>query len=160
MGCVSKLLDDSVVEVAKKSLKTRGKSALLARKLQAVIAAKEHGISQVALIYGISRTTLTSWIKHIKSGELNKLEAPPERKRKNKLGDEQRQKIAKWIEEDSQLTIMEVKLKIEKEFELIIGKSTVHRELKKMGLSYITPRPKHFKQDETQVAEFKKKYSK
>lgn len=157
---MSKLLDDSVVRLAMQGLKDLGKSALLAGKLQAVIAAKKHGISQVALIYGISRTTLTSWIKYIKSGQLNKLLAPPERKRKNKLNEAQRLEIAKWLKDDSQLTIKHVKLKIEEEFGIVISKSTVHRELKKIGLSYITPRPKHFKQDEARVSEFKKKYSK
>lgn len=157
MACVSKLLEDSVVEYAIKNLKKIGKDALLGRKLQAVISAKKHGISKVAEVYDISRTTLTSWIKHLRNEDLDKLKAPPERKKKSLLNDEQRLGIRKWIEQDSQVTIDKVRQRIEDEFGLKIGRSTVHREMKKLGLSYITPRPKHFKQDENQVAEFKKK---
>ena len=155
---MSKLLDEAVVKYASDNLKKIGKDALLARKLQAVISAKKHGISKVAEVYGISRTTLTSWIKHLKNGSLSKLKAPPERKRKSILNDVQRSQIRIWIEEDSQLTIDQVRRKIEEVFQLRIGRSTVHREMKRLGLSYITPRPKHFKQNENQVTEFKKKY--
>lgn len=158
MGGVSKLLEDDVVEYAIKHLKKIGKDALLGRKLQAVISAKQHGISKVAEVYDISRTTLTSWIKHIRNGALDKLKAPPERKKKSILNDEQRKVIGSWIKQDSQLTIDMVHQKIKEQFALDIGRSTVHREMKKLGLSYITPRPKHFKQKADQVSEFKKKY--
>ncbi len=158
MGGVSKLLEDDVVEYAIKHLKKIGKDALLGRKLQAVISAKQHGISKVAEVYDISRTTLTSWIKHIRNGALDKLKAPPERKKKSILNDEQRKVIGSWIKQGSQLTIDMVHQKIKEQFALDIGRSTVHREMKKLGLSYITPRPKHFKQKADQVSEFKKKY--
>ena len=36
-------------------------------------------------------------------------------------------------------------------------KSTVHRIMKKLDFSYITPRPKHYKQDPNDASEFKKK---
>ena len=45
MAPSSKLLDDVVVEKAKIALKKIGKSALCARKLEAVISAKKHGIT-------------------------------------------------------------------------------------------------------------------
>lgn len=158
MGCVSKLLEDYVVEYAIQALKEMGKDALLGRKLQAVISAKKHGISKVAEVYDISRTTLTSWIKHLRNGALDKLKAPPERKKKTILNNEQRKKIKCWIEQNSQITIDQVHERIQEEFQLKIGRSTVHREMQKLGLSYITPRPKHFKQNADQVTEFKKKY--
>jgi transposase len=155
---MSKLLEDYVIEYATKALKEMGKDALLGRKLQAVIAAKKHGISKVSEVYDISRTTLTSWIKHLRNGELEKLKAPASRKRKSILNDEQRIKIKSWIEENSQLTIDQVRHRIKNELQLDIGRSTVHREMQKLGLSYITPRPKHFKQQDAEVSEFKKKY--
>ncbi len=158
MACVSKLLEDYVVEYATKSLKEIGKDALLARKLQAVISAKKHGISKVAEVYDISRTTLTSWIKHLRNGAIEKLKAPPRRKKHTRLNDEHRLQIKNWIERNSQITIDQVHQKIREEFQLNIGRSTVHREMQKLGLSYITPRPKHFKQKDTEVQEFKKKY--
>ena len=46
MSGVSKWLDDPLVESAVNHLKKVGKDELLGRKLQAIIAAKKHGISQ------------------------------------------------------------------------------------------------------------------
>lgn len=59
MRSSSKLLDDVVVEKAKRALKRLGKATRCARKLEAVIAARKHGITEVAKTYGITRTTLT-----------------------------------------------------------------------------------------------------
>ena len=157
MASFSKLLDDQVVEKAKNQLKEIGKTALMSRKLEAVISAHKHGISQVAKVYDITRATLTSWIKHIKNDAMEKLNAPPERKKRNKLNDSQRQIILEWIKADSQLTIKAIRIKIAESFNIILGKSTVHREIKKLNYSYIKPRPQHFKQDQIKVAEFKKK---
>jgi len=158
MASFSKLLDDQVVEKAKNQLKEIGKTALMSRKLEAVISARKHGISQVAKVYDITRTTLTSWIKHIKNDAIEKLNAPAERKKKNKLNDLQRSQILEWIKTDSQLTIKAIRIKIEESFNVAISKSTVHREIKKLNYSYIKPRPQHFKQNQNKVAEFKKKY--
>lgn len=158
MTSTSKLLDQLVVEKAKMALKKMGKSALCARKLEAVLSAKEHGITQVAKVYGVTRTTLTSWIKLIKSDKIERLNAPPERKRKSKLNDEQKEQILKWIKDNSQLTIKAIVIQIEQVFGINVSKSTVHREIQNLGYSYIKPRPKHFKQDPNKVSEFKKKY--
>ncbi len=158
MTSSSKLLDDAVVEKAKIALKKIGKSALSARKLEAVIAARKHGITEVAKVYGITRTTLTSWVKLIKQDKIERLNAPPERKRNSKLNDDQRRQILEWIKANSQLTINAIKIKIEQIFTVSLSKSTVHREIQKLGYSYIKPRSKHFKQDPNQVSEFKKKY--
>jgi transposase len=158
MAGVSKLLDESVVEYAQKNLKTiAGKNALLMQKLQAVISAKKHGIKKTAEFYEISRTTLTSWIKHLRNKALEKLKAPSERRRKTRLNDQHRIQIKQWIEENSQLTINQVHERIKQEFEINLSRATVHREMKRLGLAYITPRPKHFKQQKSQVDEFKKK---
>lgn len=158
MTSKSKLLDQVVVDKAEMALRKIGKSALCARKLEAVIAAKKHGITEVAKVYGITRTTLTTWIKLIKNDKIERLNAPPERKRKNKLNDDQRKQILEWIKDNSQLTINATRIKIEENFGINLSKSTVHREIQKLGYSYIKPRPKHFKQDPKKVSEFKKKY--
>jgi transposase len=155
----SKLLNDEVVALAEKALKTMGKSALLAKKLEAVIAAKKHGISLVSKVHSISRTTLTEWIKHVKNDALERLQAPPQRKRKNKIDSNQSTQIKEWITENPQMTLKAIKLKLEAEYGLVVSIPTVQRALKKMKYSYITPRPKHVKQDREKVEEFKKKYS-
>jgi transposase len=97
MAQVSKLLDDEVVEKAKAQLQKSGKVALMTRKLEAIISAKKHGISKVAEVYDITRKTLTSWIKCVKSDNLTGLSAPLERKRRNKLNEEQRAEIVEWL---------------------------------------------------------------
>ena len=111
----------------------------------------------VAEIYDITRKTLTSWIKCVKNDNLSGLSAPAERKRKNKLNDTQRTGIMEWLKADSQLTLEAIRLKIKEQYNIEISKSTVHREIQKQNYSYIKPRPQHFKQDQNQVTEFKKK---
>ena len=71
MSKTSKLLDDAVFINAKEGLKKMGKSALISRKLQAIVSARVHGISKVAAIYNVTNKTLTSWIKSLKNGSLS-----------------------------------------------------------------------------------------
>lgn len=156
MSTQSKLLNDEVVASAEKALKAMGKNALLAKKLAAIIAAKKHGITLVSKIYSISRTTLTEWIKHVRSGAFEKLKAPPQRKRKNKIDSNQGNEIKEWITQDPQLTLEAIKVKLQAKYGLMVSRSTVQRALKKMKYSYITPRGKHVKQDPKKVEEFKK----
>jgi transposase len=157
MPKVSKLLDERVVETAIMELKKLGKCAPISRKLQAVISANKHGITEVAKIYDVSRTTLTEWIKHVKYSTIERLQAPPERKRKSKLNEQQRKQIKEWITGNPNITIRELKIEIERKLGVILGKSTVHRVIKNLSFSYITPRPKHYKQNEALAEEFKKK---
>jgi hypothetical protein len=51
MARPSKLLDEEVVNRANEGLKKLGKSGLVAKKLQAIIAAKKYGITKAALYY-------------------------------------------------------------------------------------------------------------
>lgn len=160
MSKVSKLLDEEVVRLAEKALKKLGSYGYVAKKLNATIAASKHGITEVAKIYNISRTTLTSWIKHIKNSDFNRLEAPKERRRRRKLNEVQLQEIKQWIESTPNITINELKIRIEEEYKLVVSKSTVHKAMKELNFSYITPRPKHYKQNTKKVEEFKKKSTK
>lgn len=160
MSMVSKILDISVVETAKKALKKLGKYGYVSKKLNAVIASSEHNITEVAKIYGISRTTLTSWIKYVKELRLDKLEAPKERKRKSRLNSEQLEEIREWLALDPNLTIKVVRIRIEEKYGIAISKSTVHKAMHEVNFSYITPRPKHYKQDKESLEEFKKKSGK
>ncbi len=113
----------------------------------------------VAKVFGISRTTLTVWIKHIKNDRFKALQAPAERKRKDKINNEQKSQIQEWLIKDPQLTLKAIQLKLKAQYQLSVGISTVQRKLKEMNFSYITPRPKHVNQDKTKVEDLKKKYS-
>lgn len=160
MSKKSKLLDQAVVSSAEQALKKLGSYGYVAKKLNATIAASKHGITEVAKIYDISRTTLTSWIKHIKNSDLDKLSAPKERRKRPRLNQEQLQEIKEWIESNPNITINALKIKIEEEYKMVVSKSTVHKAMKELNFSYITPRPRHYKQDKKKVEEFKKKSSK
>jgi transposase len=155
----SKLIDNEVVAKAEKALKSMGKQALLVKKIEAVIAANKFGITLVAKVYDISRTTLTAWIKHIKNDRFEALQAPVERKRKDKINNEQKSQIKEWVIKDPQLTLKAIQFKLKAQYQLNVGISTIQRKLKDMNFSYITPRPKHVNQDKTKVEDFKKKYS-
>lgn len=157
MALRSKLLDEKVVNLAKEMLKKVRNNAYVSKKLQAVIAAKKYSISEVARVWCISRTALTEWIKHLKFGRVERLFVPPERRKKSILNQSQRKQIEMWVEKNPNITIKEVRLKIQKEFALNISKSTVHSEVQKMKFSYITPRPVHHKQDKNKQEEYKKK---
>lgn len=157
MGQPSKLLDSNVVKIAMEGLKELGSSAYVSRKLHAVIAASKHGITEVSKVYDISRTTLTLWVKQLKTNGIGGLKAPESRKRKAKLNDLQVIKVKSWVEESPNVTIKSLRIRIEKELLVNLSKSSVHRLIKKLKFSYITPRPFHYKRDKSRQEEFKKK---
>ena len=81
------------------------------------------------------------------------------RKRKSILSESHLRQVAKWLQDNPQITIDQVKANIESQFKLKISRSTTHRVMQKLAFSYIKPRPKHVKQDPSKIANFKKKYS-
>lgn len=157
MALRSKLLDEQVVESARKMLKKVRNNAYVSKKLNAVIAAKKHSITAVAKICCISRNALTAWIKHLKFEREEKLFAPPKCRRRTRLNQSQLEQVETWIQEDHNITIKEIKIRIQENFGLSISKSTVHRNMQRMKFSYITPRPVHNVQNKSKQEEFKKK---
>jgi transposase len=65
--------------------------------------------------------------------------------------------IEKWIEQDPNMTAKAIVLKVQETFKLTVSMNSVYRLLKRLKLVYITPRPKHHKQDTSSHEEFKKK---
>jgi hypothetical protein len=107
-----KLLDEEVFLLAQKGLKELGKSGLVARKLQVIIAARKHGISKTCEFYSITKNSLIKWIKDLKKESLQALQVQTGRGRKFLLNEEQEQEIKKWIEENSSITISHLRLMI------------------------------------------------
>ena len=142
MSQISKFLTDDLVAKAKASLKQLGRYGSVAVKLQIIIAAKEHGITDVCRVHSISRTTLTDWIKRFSQEEVNAL-ANKVKKPRSPLS-EHLNTLKKWVEKDSNITARELVLKIEEKLKIQIGMSSVYRLLNKLKFSYITPRPKHY----------------
>ena len=156
MARTSKLLTEEIVQQAQMGLETLGQNGMIALKLKAIISAKKHGLTTVADVFGTTKATLISWIKRMDES-LEHLNVQPGRGRKSLLSLEEETTVKDWISQDSQLTIDQVKIKIEAELGKCLGRSTIHRLMKKLSFSYITPRPRHYKQDVKILQEAKKK---
>jgi transposase len=153
-------LSDELRELAKSELKKFKGKALIIRKLEAIAAACDYGITEVAKIYDITRKTLLSWVKNFQKSRLEGLKSPPNRHRKSILVDLDREFIRKMIEENSQFTIEKMRQKVFENSGKKVSYTTMLREVKKLGYSHITPRPQHYKQDKEKVEAFKKKLMK
>lgn len=157
MPRVSKLIDEELYNKACEELQKYGSSAKISVKLKAIIAAKRHGITQVSEIFDITRKSLMKWIKDFKNEGSEQLMVQGGRGRKVKINAQQLSIIELWINKNPNVTIKELKLMIEEHFTLEVSMATISRTLKKLSFSYITPRPKHSKQDVLMQDEFKKK---
>jgi transposase len=135
MARPAKLLDEEVFLLAQKGLKALGKSGLVARKLQIIIAAKKHGMSKTCEFYSITKNSLIKWIKDLKKESYQALEIQAGRGRKFLLSQEQEQEIKKWIEADANITINHLRLMILERMNLDLGRSTVHRLLQRLRFS-------------------------
>jgi transposase len=152
----SKLLTPEIIQQAQLGLEILGKNAAIALKLKAIIAAQKHGLTAVAEVFGITKASLISWIKRLDKS-LEQLNVQAGRGRKSLLNSDEEATVKTWLTQDSQLTIDHLKLRIEQDLGKVLGRTTVHRLIKKLSFSYITPRPRHYKQDLKTLEEAKKK---
>jgi transposase len=154
----SKLLSDEVLKKAESGFKRLGKYGVVSRKLQIIIAAKQHGITDVCRVHGISRTTLTKWIKQLSTeAGLQNLENKP-KKVKSPLN-QHIDTIKKWIEKNNNITAKELVIKVQDKLGVKTSMSSIYRLMEKLDFSYITPRPNHHKQQKETHEGFKKKSS-
>lgn len=159
MARISVFLTDEIVLSATEGLKKLGKAGLVARKLQAIIAAKKYGISKTADFYAVTKKTLIQWIKELKQESIEALEIQVGRGRKPLVTEAQEAEIKKWISENCNITINQLRLMILENMSINLSSATVHRIMQRLKFSYITPRPRHHKQDQNLKDEFKKKSS-
>jgi len=157
MARPSKLLDEKLVNRAKEGLKKLGKSGLVARKLQAIIAAKKYGITKAALYYFTTKKSLIKWIKGLKEESIQALEVQAGRGSKSLLNRAQEEEVRGWIEDNCNITANNIKLLIYDRMSIKLSLSTIYRVIDKLKFSYITPRPRHYKKDEKLGEEFKTK---
>lgn len=157
MAQVSKLLNEDVVSAAEAGFKKLGKVGIIANRLQIILRASKHGITEVCRINGISRTTLTSWIKRLKSGGIESLKNNPKRPQSPLHIHEAT--IKEWIEQNPNITVRELLIKTKDILSVSVGQTAMRRVIKKLKFAYITPRPLHHKQNKTSHEEFKKKSS-
>jgi transposase len=157
MAPAPQLIDDQLYKKAAKRLKTLSQDNRSAIRLRAIVSAKEQGMEVVATVFGITTNTLRNWIKSFAKEDLAGLEYKPGRGRKSNLTEVHFDAIRKWIEEDCNIRIMEIVVRLKKTYSIQTSQSAVHRVIHFLNLSYITPRPVHYKQDKTAHEGFKKK---
>lgn len=157
MARKSKAISDALFEQAKRSLKELGRSGEAGRRLQAIISAKSKGITAVAEIYGITRMTLMSWIRSFENESTKGLAIKAGRGRKRKIDLKTEDEVRAIIKANPNITIDELRIKMTERYGINLGRSTVHRLMKKLSFSYITPRPRHHKSNMDLQEDFKKK---
>lgn len=157
MSGISNAISDILYGKVLEDLKLSGRSGDVFYKLQAIKSAKERGITPIAKIFDISRVTLMNWIWSYESNGIDGLRIKAGRGRKPIINVDEEGIIKIWLEQDNTITIKKLRARIKQELEKEIGKSATHGLMKRLGFSYITPRPRHYKQDKQKQEEFKKK---
>lgn len=157
MGLSPQLITEELYEKATKRLRSLSQDNRAAIRLRAIVSAKEQGVNLVAKVFGVNSNTIRAWVKAFAKEGLSGLDYRPGRGRKSNLSKEYLEIISKWVQENCNITIAEIVLKLRNLHGVISSKSAVHRALKNMELSYITPRPVHHKQTPEKHTEFKKK---
>ena len=157
MGMTTKLITEELYQKANDALSRMSETNRVALRLRAIVSAKEHGVNLVAQIFNITSNTLRNWVKSFQKDGEAALIYEKGRGRRSKLSDLHKDAILNWTQQDCNLTINKILFKLEETFGLRSSKSAVHRALGDLNLSYITPRPQHYKQDPSKKDEFKKK---
>ncbi len=159
MSGISKAISEEVYNKAKEALVEVARGGDVSRKLQAIKSAKEHGISKIADIFGVSRVAIMSWIKDFSESGVDGLKLKAGRGRKSALIDREIAEVQKWLKENHNITLDGIRFKLKEAFNKDLSMGATHNLLKKLKFSYITPRPSHYKKDESSHDEFKKKSS-
>jgi len=156
MANKTKLVSDELYAAAQLALRKSGKSGDVGRKLQAIISAKEHGIKAVAEIFGITRKSLMSWIKAFSMESEQGLQTKSGRGRKRLINSDIEDSIRQIIHNKPDMTIEQLRHMLSEKYHVKVARMTVHRLIKRLGMSYITPRPQHYKTDLEKQSAFKK----
>jgi transposase len=156
MPRVSSAISENLILKCKIALKQQGKSGEISRRLQAIISAKNHNISKVSSIFGITRVTLLKWIRDFDKESIDGLIINKGRGRRRIFSNKDEIKIKKIIEKNPNITARLLQKTIEDKMTIKVGIATIYRLIKRLGFSYITPRKYHYKQDKAEVDKFKK----
>jgi len=157
MGLAPQLITEEIYKKAVSRLSNISQDNRAAIRLRAIVSAKEQGVNVVSKVFGVSTNTIRNWIKSFADEDLHGLEYQSGRGRKSKLSAQHLKEILTWTQENPNITIAAIVEKIKGSFGINSSKSAIHRVLKKLDLSYITPRPVHHKQDKSSHQVFLKK---
>ena len=120
MPKTSSIINDNLINKCHIALKLQGKSGKVARRLQAIISSKDHNISVLSSIFGITRATLTKWIKDFEKESIEGLLVKNGRGRKRIFDNQNDQEIRNIIKHNPNITakslqkIIDNKLNIKK----------------------------------------------
>ena len=154
---VKTIIDESVHNLAKGYLSKMKNIGTTANKLKALISSYKHGIKKTAEIFDVHPSSIHRWAKELKENNLDGLINKAKHNDGLKLRKKHKELISSWLGKDPNLTIDNVHSLLRERCNLRVSRSTVHRAMQSVGFSYITPRPKHYKQDTKKIEEFKKK---
>ncbi|WP_410543307.1 hypothetical protein [Wolbachia endosymbiont of Litomosoides brasiliensis] len=101
----------------------------MCKKIKCCDCSKKYSVTTLAKIYCILRTALTAWIKHPKFGREEKLFTLPQRRRKTRLNWGQFKQVEVWMQENPNITIKEMRIRIQEKLSLNVSKSIVHRSM-------------------------------
>ena len=156
MPKTSSIINDNLINKCHIALKLQGKSGKVARRLQAIISSKDHNISVVSSIFGITRATLTKWIKDFEKESIEGLLVKNGRGRKRIFNNQNDQEVRNIIKHNPNITAKSLQKIIDNKLNIKAGIATIYRLMHRLGFSYITPRKNHYKQDKQKVDKFKK----
>jgi transposase len=156
------VIDASLAEKAEAALKGLPDSKVCIR-LQAIVSSAHYPVSLVSSVLGTDRTTLWRWIKRFAAKGIAGLFDEPKGHRPPKLGAEQRQQVATWLEESRDShgapifwTLQKLMLAIETEFGISLGQTATWNLVRHLGFKQKVPRPRHTKADKQAQESFKK----
>ena len=101
MARPKEIIDQDLVEKAQKQLK-KYKDGKVYLRLLAVVRAGDHPIVEVAQFFGVTRDTISRWIKSFRKDGVEGLFDRAKGNNPSKLSDEQKQIINHWIETASE----------------------------------------------------------
>jgi transposase len=162
MGRKKTLLTLEYKEIISSDIRSFSHSDIII-KLKAVFASLENKEEDVANIFGITRSSLSKWIKNYKLYGVEGLESKRRGHTRSKLSKEEKTIIKDWVincstsqGEKVHWTLSRLINEISKVFNKKITKSPLWLMLISMGLSLKKPRPEHHKSDAVKQEEFKK----
>ena len=162
MARPKKVIDATLAEKAEVALKDLPNSMVCVR-LKAISSCARYPMTLVSAIFKTDRTTLWRWVKRFASQGISGLADEPKGHKARKLGAEQRQQVANWLEEgcNSQgepifWTLQKLMLAIETEFGISLGQTATWDLVRQLGFRQKVPRPRHAKADKQAQESFKK----
>ena len=151
------IINKTVYNDAKKALLKLKSYGTTANKLKAIISAYDNGIRKVSEVFNVHPTSIHRWARQVRDNDMDSLINKSKHQDGILIKKSHKDTIAKWLKKDPNLSIKEIRKMIKDKYDIEASKSTIHRAMKEVGFSYITPRKIHYKQDKEKVEDFKKK---